>query len=99
MRNFSEQVWGDLHERGQLQHGVAWHTRKAIRRSSTIRSVRACADELGISYIRLSAMLRGEIIMRIDDTAQLCELFDLQLRVPSVSAVSDEQPGSTPPQR
>lgn len=73
----------------RLQHGIAWHTRKAIRRSPHgHRSVRAFADANQISYARLSAMLRGEIIMRLDDTAHLCQLLDLTIKLPLPSAIS-----------
>lgn len=81
----------------RLQHGIAWHARKAIRRNPHHRSVRAFAEANQINYTRLSAMLRGEIIMRLDDAAHLCQLLDLTLKLPLPNG---GQPGaSTAPLR
>lgn len=72
----------------RLQHGIAWYTRKAIRRSRDHQSLRSFADANGINYTRLTAMLRGEIVMRLDDAAHLCELLDLPVGLrPRASAV------------
>jgi len=51
-----------------LQHGYAFQIRLAIR-SSRFETVKAFAEKSGLNYARFTRMLRGEIVMRLEDVA------------------------------
>lgn len=57
----------------QMQHRFA----RQIRRSAGAQygSVRAYADNHGLSYDRLAKLLRGETLMRLEDIAQADRLL------------------------
>jgi hypothetical protein len=52
----------------KLQHGYAFRINRRLREIG--KSVRDYADMTGIGYDRITKVLRGEAVMRLEDVAQ-----------------------------
>lgn len=70
-----------------LQHRIAWQVRRAIRLGSG-KTIKGFAYAQQLNYERLTAMLRGEIVMHLDDAAELCDLLELAIGVGRPSPVA-----------
>ena len=57
-----------------MQHHVAVGTRERMR-SRRIGKVRVLATELGMDYARLTKLLNGRVVMRLEDVALLRSFF------------------------
>lgn len=61
----------------QIQHSVAVKVRRAILRAGL--TIEDAAAENNIDYGRLGRLLRGDIIMRLEDVAWADRTFNLRL--------------------
>jgi hypothetical protein len=59
----------------QLQHAVAFAVRQALAGSSLKTYVESQPPTAGLSYVRLSRMIRGEVQMQIADLIELASRF------------------------
>lgn len=64
----------DRSEAARLQHMYAYVIRKKAR--TKFRTVRGYADACGVSYDRMTKVLRGEAIMRFEDVAQAQRILE-----------------------
>jgi hypothetical protein len=66
-------VQSDFAQRGAsaLQHDVAVSVRNRLRDRPRRMSLKRLAAETEISYDRLSRLLRGEVVMRLEDIAAM----------------------------
>jgi len=59
----------------QLQHAVAFAVKQALAGSSLKTYVESQPPTAGLSYVRLSRMIRGEVQMQIADLIELASRF------------------------
>jgi hypothetical protein len=59
----------------QLQHAVAFAVKQALAESSLKTYVESQPLTSGLSYVRLSRMIRGEVQMQIADVVELASRF------------------------
>ena len=72
----------------QLQHGFAHQIRLAIGRNYD--SVQEFADVNELNYRRLSRMLRGEAIMRLEDLATIERTLSMAIPTEFVTAYTND---------
>lgn len=80
--------WPDVGEQEQtrllaskMQHLFSYEIQEAIHRSPH-RTVKAYAEASGLEYQRLTKLLRGEAIMRLEDIADAYRRLGLPVPVP-----------------
>lgn len=82
----------------KAQHVYAYQIRLSIHLSS-FASTKAFAESNGLNYARFSRMLRGEIVMRLEDVATaerlLPGVFDVQVSQKRRSPPATDAPGTT----
>ena len=68
----------DQRRASQMQHFAAFAIREALRQSSLYYSIAEYARAVDVSERRMSAVLRGDVVMRIEDLAAAERVLKIQ---------------------